>query len=507
LAQPTTLFPAFQKNEPARDWWGPYVHQRYDEFPAAKFYQIDVVNANWKFHRELPAASLFTYGGTLPGTSLRLNYGEPVVVRINNQLANIHYGFGFPDTATHLHNMHTPAESDGYPGDFVTPGNYRDQHYPMIRSGYDTAASPRGSGDSRESLGTLWYHDHRIDHTAENVYRGLYAHCVCCDEFDSADEDDRSDTALRLPSGECDVMLSFLDPQFDSQGNIFFDVFDTEGHLGDKVAVNGKIQPFLDVQRRKYRLRLLDAGPSRYYQFYISKGLPTPGQKTWAPMNLIACDGNLLEKPLPTDHVFMAVASRKDIVVDFSSFKDGDTLYLVNRMEQTSGRGPTYNLMDPGVPVLQFRVHGDITAPDDSDLPSLLRPLARPTALELSSANHRLFEFDRTNGSWAINNRLVDLKIATATIKRNSTEIWTLKNSSGSWSHPIHVHFEEFQMLSRNGAPPPPEEAGRMDVANLGPNDTVQVFFRFNDFTGRYVMHCHNVVHEDHAMMIRFDMV
>ena len=170
VAQPTTLFPAFQQHEPARDWWGPYEHQRYDEFPAVKFFQVDVVNANWKFHRELPAASLFTYGGTLPGTTLRLDYGEPVVVRINNRLANIHYGFGFPDTATHLHNMHTPAESDGYPGDFVTPGNYRDQHFPMIRSGYDTASSPRGGGDYRESLGTLWYHDHRIDHTAENVY-------------------------------------------------------------------------------------------------------------------------------------------------------------------------------------------------------------------------------------------------------------------------------------------------------------------------------------------------
>ena len=504
---PAALNPAFQPIEPARDWWGPYTHQRYAEFPAKKFYQLNVQNANWSFHSELPKASLFTYGGTLPGPMIHATYGEPIVVRVNNMLQNIHYGFGFPDTATHLHNMHAASESDGYPGDFVTPGNYRDQHYPMICSGYDTFPNPRGYGDYRESLGTLWYHDHRIDHTAENVYRGLYGLFNAFDDYDTGNETDPRATALRLPSGDCDIPLSFLDPQFDPKGNVFFDVFDTEGHLGDKVAVNGKIQPYLDVQRRKYRFRLLDAGPSRFYQFFISQGLPSAGQKTWVPMTLIANDGNLLEKPLTVDNVLMGVANRMDVIVDFTDFHDGDALYLVNRLEQVSGRGPTANLMDPGVPVLQFRVHGLVPAHDPSVVPPLLRPLARPTEAELKSAVHRSWEFDRTNGSWAVNGKLADLKEVRATVTRGTTEIWTLVNKSGGWSHPIHIHYEEFQILSRNGAPPPPFEVGRKDVAILGPNETCQIFFRFGEFTGKYVMHCHNVVHEDHAMMIRFDVV
>jgi FtsP/CotA-like multicopper oxidase with cupredoxin domain len=116
-------------------------HQRYDEFKAKKFYQLDVQNKDWSFHRELPLAPLYTYNGSAPGPMIHAYYGEPIVVRINNQLDNLQSGFGFPDTATHLHNFHSPSESDGFPGDFVTPGNYRDQHY-----GAGILAAPTGIG-------------------------------------------------------------------------------------------------------------------------------------------------------------------------------------------------------------------------------------------------------------------------------------------------------------------------------------------------------------------------
>jgi FtsP/CotA-like multicopper oxidase with cupredoxin domain len=407
--------------------------------------------------------------------------------------------------------MHTPSESDGYPGNFITPGNYRDHHYPMAAAGVDEDAFEANDGDDRECLGTLWYHDHRIDHTAENVYKGLAGFCNVFDELDSGDEtgvlNNGEGEALRLPSGNFDIMLGFLDPQFDGAGRIFFDVFDTEGHLGDKIAVNGKIQPFLHVQRRKYRFRLLDFGPSRFYQFFLSEGLPVAGQKSWLPMVLIANDGNLLEAPLTVDNVLMGVANRMDVIVDFSNFNDKDEVYLVNRLRQTTGRGPDYSLMDPGVPVLKFIVNGTFKAPDPSVIPKSMRSLARPTAVELSGAVRRRWEFARSNGAWTVNNRFFDLNVVNASVKLGSTEIWTLKNGGGGWSHPIHIHFEEFQILSRNGSPPEAHEAGRKDVVILKPGDEVELFFRFRDFVGRYVMHCHNVVHEDHAMMIRWDIV
>jgi FtsP/CotA-like multicopper oxidase with cupredoxin domain len=261
------LSPAFTPLEPARDWWGPYAHQRYNEFPAKKWYQIDVKEVPWSFHRDLSVpAMMFSYCGSVPGPMIQARYGEPLVVRFNNLLPINHIGVGVPETATHLHNMHTPAESDGFPGDFVTPGWYRDQHYPMIRAGYNN--SPATNGDYRESLGTLWYHDHRFNFTSQNVYKGLFGFFNAFDELDTGNETDKSSSALRLPSGQFDIMLGFQDPQFDNSGNIFFNTFDVEGHLGDRVAVNGKIMPYLDVQRRKYRFRLLDAGPSRWYQFY-----------------------------------------------------------------------------------------------------------------------------------------------------------------------------------------------------------------------------------------------
>jgi FtsP/CotA-like multicopper oxidase with cupredoxin domain len=505
VLQPTTLNPVFQPNEPARDWWGPYSHQRYSEFPARKFYEIPVHNVNWSFHRDLPPAAMFGYGGTVPGPMIQARYGEPIVVRINNMLDRITYGVGVPETATHLHNMHTPSESDGFPGDFVTPGHYRDNHYPMIRAGYNN--SPATNGDYRESLGTLWYHDHRFNFTSHNVYKGLYGFFNAFDELDTGNETDPSSMALRLPSGPFDIQLGFQDPQFDNSGNIFFNVFDTDGHLGDKIAVNGKIQPYLDVQRRKYRFRLLDGGPSRWYQIYLSKGLPAVNNQSWLPMTLIANDGNLLEAPVTADHVQLAVANRMDVVIDFSKFNDGDELYLVNRAEQTSGRGPTGNLMNPGVPVLKFKVHGVIPAPDPSVVPAKLRPLPRPTTAELNSAVKRTFNFNRSNGGWTVNGQLADITQVSAAPKQGSSEIWTIINSSGSWSHPVHIHFEEFQILDRNGLPPQSIEVCRKDVLNLGPNESVRCFFRFRDLLGRYVMHCHNVVHEDHAMMIRWDIV
>ena len=143
--------------------------------------------------------------------------------------------------------------------------------------------------------------------------------------------------------------------------------------------------------------------------------------------------------------------------------------------------------------------------PDPSRIPAKLRPLPSRTPAKIDTT--RSWRFERHNGMWAINNIFYDVDTVRASIPKGSTEIWILKNSSGGWSHPIHIHFEEFQILSRNGLPPVPIEGGRKDVIRLGPNDEVKILMRFRDFVGRYVMHCHNVIHEDHAMMLRWDIV
>src|SRR4029453_1733019 len=288
------------------------------------------------------------------------------------------------------------------------------------------------------------------------------------------------------------------------KGVLSFAPFTPEGVPGDKGTVNGKIEPVLNVARRKYRLRFLNGGPTRFYELYLTNKTNTA---TYT-FTYIANDGNLLPEPLANQFkVRLGVAERADIVVDFSRFAKGTELYLVNRLEQPDNRGPT-KVQAPGTKILQFKV--DDSVPDVSQVPPQLRPLRSPTAADLA-APQRQWVFSRRNGMWAVNDQFFDVFSPRAGMRRGSTEIWELVNPDNGWSHPIHIHFEEGLILSRtrNGSPVPipPHERGRKDVYVLGPAESMKVLLRFRDFTGKYPMHCHNLVHEDHAMMIRWDIV
>jgi FtsP/CotA-like multicopper oxidase with cupredoxin domain len=460
-------------------------HQRYDEFLPQKFYEINQVEALHSFHPELPPNPIWGYNGVYPGPTFRARYGEPALVRFHNNLPPNHVGFGIPSVITHLHNGHTASESDGFPGDFYEVGQFKDHHYPNTYAG----------GDEREALSTLWYHDHRVDFTSQNVYKGLAGFYLLFDERDSGDEQDTHPQALRLPSGEFDVPLIFQDMRFTAGGEQFYDSFNNnDGLLGDKFLVNGKIQPFMRVIPRKYRFRLLNGSLSRFYEFFLSNGLP---------FIRISSDGNLLPAPLIRQSIRLAPAERADVIVDFSAsaFRRRDTIFIQNRLEQTNGRGPTGRILTPGTPILRFDVSGG-PARDPSRVPDKLREIP-PTTTDV--ATRRSWVFQRRNGVWTVNNRVFDFNRVDATTAKGAEEIWTIRNQGNGWSHPIHIHFEEFQILSRNGGLPPAHERARKDVVVIGPNETVDVFIRFRDFFGKYPMHCHNLVHEDHAMMMRWD--
>ncbi len=225
----------------------------------------------------------------------------------------------------------------------------------------------------------------------------------------------------------------------------------------------------------------------------------------------IANDGNLL--PAPLKNVFkvrLGVAERADIVVDFSRFPLNTELYLVNQLVQTDTRGPQTAVVAPGTRILKFIV--DRNAADPSVVPNVLRPLpALPDAATLAALPVRRWEFGRNSGMWNINDLFFDVFTPQAVIPKESAEVWEFVNLDNGWSHPIHMHFEEGRILSRsrNGVniPVPAHERGRKDVIVLGPLETVRVFYRFRDFVGKYVLHCHNLTHEDHAMMARVDIV
>jgi FtsP/CotA-like multicopper oxidase with cupredoxin domain len=486
--------------QPALGEARPVDHQGWKLFSAQRFYEQSVVEARHRFHPQLPEDTLWTFDGVFPGPTFHARYGEPILVRRRNALPTDRAGIGIPSCSTHLHNAHTPSESDGYPGYYYNAGQWYDYHYPNIYARCD--AFPDTLGDPREALGTLWYHDHRMDFTSHNVCRGMAGFHLLFDEVDSGDETDPNPGALRLPSGDYDVPLMFFDVPLDQNGLVFCDKSSADGIVSDgsSVSVNGAIRPFFEVARRKYRFRFLNAGPSRFYDFVLVRDLASTRLE---PFYRIGSDGNLLPRPVLQVHALLSVGERADVVVDFSRYRTGDVLYLVSRLDQTSGRGPSGRLLQRGYPLLKFVVTRN--AKDHSQVPGSLREL--PTFDPAEAVQTRTWRLERQSGAWAVNGQFLDSNIARATPKVGTSEIWVLQNNSGSWSLPVHIHAGEGFILSRNGVRPPVCERGRKDVYRLGPGEEIRLFIRFSDWTGRYPIHCHGIVHEDRAMTIRFDTV
>jgi len=511
-------------------------HQFRSRFPVEKYFtsRVGAVPPK-KIHRDLPNQNYlwgFNKGGSdlaldppmSPAPTIVSRYLDPILVRRYNNLpaGPASGGFGVPEISTHLHNFHSAPDSDGGPCDpvqkrFFFRGQYYDYFYNMQWAGFDSTHPP--NGDIRETLGTLWFHDHRVDHTAENVYKGLAGFHIIFNDYDTGNDE----TGFRFPRWpDFDIPLILTDRLLDPQsGQLCFDTFDFDGLIGDKMLVNGMIQPFFEVQKRRYRFRILDGGPSRFYQLYLTN----PDNKSQSiPFWQIMNDGNLLQKPVQITKTRISVAERMDIIVDFKKIAQdfGATrLWLDNRLEQEDGRGPEDDLHPAGQiqnAMMEFRIVGNPQT-DLSIDPQVLFDDPRtcvfdPICLPTTSANDptaatritRRFRFERGNGQWQINGKFMDCANFRFTVQRNTNEKWILQNNSGGWQHPIHIHFEEFQILKRNGSPPPAVERSRKDVLRLGENEEVEVFFRFRDYRGGYPMHCHNTLHEDHQMMLIFDM-
>ena len=482
-------------------------HQAFTTFPPQVFYQVTQQPGQVTMSPQLPVQTIWGFDGISPAPTYHATYGQPILVRNVNNLPSNNGGFGLNSVTTHLHNGHTPSESDGFPCDFFAQGQFYDQHYPDVLAGILSDHQP--NGDINESMSTLWYHDHRVDFTAQNTYKGLAGFFLLFNQFDTGDET----TGFHLPTTpDFDIPMLLADRCFDpTTGLLTFDLFNLDGILGDKFLVNGVIQPVLHVHPRRYRLRWLDSGPSRFYQLFLTDLNNTRATNSfWQISN----DGNLLPTPIQVSSVKLGVAERADVIIDFSKFA-GKTIYLENRLVQTNGRGPTCQLAQPGQGNLLLQIIVDLPAVADNSVDPATGP--RFYALPDTSPTPRVtrtFDFQLTqNGQWVINNQFMDCNTIRFTVQQNTVEHWILRNTqtaSPAWTHPIHIHFEEFQIVQGNNQfcfqePPTSVQVSRKDVVRLNPNTQVELFFRFRDFLGRYPMHCHNVVHEDHAMMLRWE--
>ena len=578
-----------------------FAHQRWTEFFPKVGYVMSWTRCapGTKFHPSFPDQdpnAVWCYGpgntgqGTLPPFLIKGRYGEPILSRIYNNTSvnrDDNGGFGRNETQLHFHNAHNGAESDGATGAHHFPGTFYDYRWSTtlarrdkinINGTDDRAAGPddgtgivKVAGDWREIQGTMWAHDHRFFFTAENVYKGNLGMVNYYSGRDRGHETITSGGNLRLPSGtqlgwgnvDFDVNLIVSDAATDQQGQLFFDIFTTDGFLGDLPLINFAYAPYMEVLPRKYRFRILDGSMSRFFKLAISRN------GSAFPFKFIANDGNFVVNPISlTTLDEQGIAERYDIVVDFSTCGVGENLYLVNRLRmRDDGRGPDGALSlgaalagdseDPVIgAMMQFRVVSSlpsVDAPgvtltianscgvnDKSQVPASLTqqiPVVQPVRT-------RLVEFGRSgsgdsrgpNGEctpdcpegmpfpWTIKVNGEDAhsfnanRISLLVPRPGEIEHWTYVNGGGGWDHPIHLHFEEGITLYRgrqtsgfNGRDPIPatEKFVRKDVWRLRSDGDRSVTFQvqFGEYGGSYVNHCHNTVHEDFAMLMRLQLL
>ena len=416
---------------------------------------------------------IWGYDGIFPGPTIRVEQGTRVRLRVRNELPVTHPDWGTPmNTSVHLHGSASKPQYDGYASDITRPGGYKDYDYP-----------------NTQSARTLWYHDHGVHYTAQNVYAGMAAQY----HLHSPLEEEL------LPQGDFDVPLVVSDAMFARDGRLAYDDRSTSGLWGDVILVNGVPWPKMKVQRRVYRFRCLNASISRSYRFRLSNR---------APVTMVATDGGMMPRSRNTRQWRHASAERYEFLVDFSQYEPGTTIDLQNRSNDNNRD------FDHTNKVMRFEVTDepvDTGDPTWNRIPTVLNPDNEVMALKpAQSVKRRNLRVERHNGNWAINDTIWEDVVASgfqnivADPELDAVEIWDLENKSGGWFHPVHIHLVDFQILSRNGRKPFVYERGPKDVAYIGENETVTVLARFGPHRGRYMVHCHNLPHEDHDMMVQY---
>ena len=510
-------------------------HPRWAQFSPVHFtYEIFCQAGLHTFHSDFSPTYIWGHNGQYPGPTFFGKYGKSGLVRFHNNLPVTTTTFGRNEITIHLHNGHHGSESDGFAGDFFGTGFWKDNLYPNVYAGIDAyGGNPGGDGvgDPKEKMGSFWYHDHRAEFTLNNNVLGLNGMYLVYDSTDPGHENP-SNGSLQLPGyyGVTDFPLILTDHRFCPTANGRTELVNAAG--GDKFIVNGKIQPKMTVRRRKYRFRILNTGPTQTYDLTLIKPDGSVGTIT-----VIATDANFLEHPLPVDAganagnsnsttapivpgaIRVSVAERYDIIIDFGAFNAGDKLYLRENRTMFVGN-PSPDPLPPGLNIgnvlMQFNVVN--TEPwFPRDTPAIPSTLCTYPTLPATD-NTWEWQFVLVGGRFRVKRPFdavgctFDPDHSAHCMLQGTTEEWLINNNIASgWTHPVHIHFEEFRTLKRfvNGVevPVPPLMSGRKDVTRMEAGQGALIKMQFRDYSGRYLIHCHNMAHEDNFMMVRWDIV
>jgi len=505
--------------------------------PGAPPVQIHMRAFRHQAHRDLPPTPMWGYNGMWPGPTFEVRKGQPISVKWTNQLPTKHFlpldytihgeGQDVPEvrTVTHVHGARVMPDSDGYPDAWVTSDG---------RSGSVRAADPCRYPNDQNAT-TLWYHDHSLGITRLNVYAGLAGFYIIRDP-----EEDK----FNLPSGSYEIPLIIQDRSFSADGTLLYPPAPNGTHpvwmqefFGNAICVNGKATPFLEVEPRKYRFRMVNGSNSRFYHLTLvpadASGKPN-GKPADAPFFIqVGSDGGLLPAPLRMHYLIFSPGERFDIVIDFSEHK-GANLAMTNNAPAPYARGGEIVPSD----VMLFKVTKPLSGSDISTVPETLVPF---TPLEAAHAVRErtltLTEMDRPSDGYTmiglLGQKHWDDPI-TEDPKAGSMEIWSFANTTGD-VHPMHIHLVQFQVLNRQtfdvktyaetgklvftGIPMPPESNERpawKDTIKTYSGYVTRVIARFDLPAGtqvkpgeefRYVWHCHVLEHEDNEMMRPYKIV
>ena len=413
--------------------------------PAGDVYEVAIREGQAEIMPGVPTP-IYGYEGLYPGPTIRARKGSSTVVRVRNQV-------GF-DQNVHLHGGLTPEVSDGGPHQLIAPGGSYEYRY----TGVQDAA-------------TLWYHDHAHGLTARTMYYGLAGFYLLEDDLERE---------LELPQGEFDVPLMIQDRVFNEDGTLKYTEDVDRGFFGDTLVVNGSVSPRMAVKRGLYRLRFLNASNARDYRLELAGG---------QDMIQIGGDAGLLPQPVRRNNIPLAAAERVDVLVDFSRYKAGTELVLTNGL----GSG------DTGF-VMRFDVTG--ARGPSGRVPSALRPLE---SLPAPVADRRWeLMFGTSAVEWQMSGRGFDPERIDARPRLGTTERWQFVNTSHR-PHPMHLHGVHFRVLERTGGPVSAGDRAWKDTVMVRTSETVTVQPRFAPYAGRYVFHCHNLEHQDQAMMLQME--
>jgi len=466
------------------------------EYPNRQipYYRIAMREIQQRIHRDLPPTRMWSFNDSFPGPTIETPSGDAMIVEWANELPPRHFlpidhslhgaEASLPEvrSVVHLHGGRTPAASDGYPEEWVVPGKSQTCFYP-----------------SRQDAALLFYHDHTMGINRLNIYAGMQGFFIVRDA---------TEESLNLPSGKYEVPLMVCDRLLRTDGQLEYPVSDKPDRpwvpevFGNAILVNGKLLPYLEVEPRTYRLRIMNGSNGRFYRFSLSNK---------SEFHVIGNDQGLIASPVAAHRVPLAPAERVDIVVDFAAMA-----------------GTRLRLVSDSFDILEFRV-----APKTSDakpqpaLPATFRP---PTRLDPAMAvyTRRLTLDERMNDvqnsmGMLLNNTPWHMPI-TEKPRLGTTEIWELVNLTDD-SHPIHLHLVRFQILDRRRfdqfdfqskgtlrftgpvQPPEPFEAGWKDTVRADPGMVTRILIPFEGFAGRYVWHCHILEHEDNEMMRPYEVL